>query len=296
MIGMYKNGNYTVALLNDGSKIRYNNEDKLIPDRPESMDICISTYCRIGCQFCYEGCSTDGKHADIMNMKFIDTLKPYTEIALNGNEPLHPDLIPFLLKCKELKLVPSLTVNQYTFEANYDMLKKLSDDRLIYGLGVSLQHVTEEFIRLAKQLPNLVIHVVNGIVNMNDLYMLSGNELKILILGYKDRGRGKAFKGKNENSVKNLSETMKDMLPKIIDNKWFKVVSFDNLAIEQLDVKGIMSDDEWSRFYMGDDGGYTFYIDAVNEKFAESSVSDRRYPLLNDIQDMFAIIKNGRRG
>jgi len=33
------------------------------------------------------------------------------------------------------------------------------------------------------------------------------------------------------------------------------------------------------------------YVDMVNEKFAKSSVSKRRYDLMNNIGDMFKIIK-----
>lgn len=292
MIGKYKNGNYNVILLNDGTKIRHSKFDSFEPERPESMDICISTYCRMDCPFCYEGCSTQGKHADVMNAKFIDTLQPYTEIALNGNEPPHPDLIPFLVKCKKLKLIPSLTINQYTFEKDFDLLKKLTDDKMIYGLGVSLERVTNNFIELAKQIPNLVIHVVAGIIKVSDLYKLSDNNLKILILGYKDMGRGKQFKKNNRKFVDKNINIIKDALPIIIKNNWFQVVSFDNLAIEQLDTKSLMSENEWNKFYMGDDGTYTFYVDLVNEQFASSSISTKRYDLMDNVVDMFNIIYN----
>ena len=74
---------------------------------------------------------------------------------------------------------------------------------------------------------------------------------------------------------------------------WFKVVSFDNLAIEQLDVKRIVPDDEWEEFYMGDDGNYTFYIDMVKGEFAKNSISQDRYPIGNKtIDEMFNYIKD----
>ena len=43
---------------------------------------------------------------------------------------------------------------------------------------------------------------------------------------------------------------------------------------------------------MGDDGTTTFYIDCVNKQFAQSSTSllDKRYPLLDNIDDMFKVI------
>ena len=72
----------------------------------------------------------------------------------------------------------------------------------------------------------------------------------------------------------------------------FIVVSFDNLAIEQLEVKRLVKDDEWEEFYMGDDGNFTYYIDMVERKFAQSSTTpfDKRHDLLDSVDEMFKII------
>ena len=45
ILASYKNGNYHVLLYEDGTKIRYNNLETLIPDFPESFDMKISNYC-----------------------------------------------------------------------------------------------------------------------------------------------------------------------------------------------------------------------------------------------------------
>lgn len=290
----YKNGNYTVMLnLNNGSKMRFNDLDNLTPDHAESIDITISKYCEMGCQFCYAGCSKNGEHADIMSPSFIDNLPPYTELALNGNEPLHPELVPFLEKCKSLKLVPSITVNQTTFMKNIDLLKKLSDDKMIYGLGVSLTNASDSFIKAVQQFPNAVIHVVNGIVNTGQLYVLSNKGLKILILGYKTVGRGVEYYGHNALRVEVNKCSLYNNLEDIVNENWFDVVSFDNLALEQLKVKRLMSEDEYQRFYCGDDGQYTFYADMVDKKFYKNSLmADGGHELLDDPREMFDIIRN----
>lgn len=290
----YKNGNYTVMLdLSNGSKMRFNDLDNLTPDHAESIDITISKYCEMGCQFCYAGCSKNGEHADIMSPSFIDNLPPYTELALNGNEPLHPELVPFLEKCKSLKLVPSITVNQTTFMKNIDLLRQLSDDRLIYGLGVSLTNASDSFIKAVQKFPNAVIHVVNGIVNTGQLYVLSNKGLKILILGYKTVGRGIEYYGHNALMVEAEKSSLYNDLENIINENWFDVVSFDNLALEQLEVKRLMSEDEYQRFYCGDDGQYTFYADMVDKKFYKNSLmADGGHELLDDPKEMFDIIRN----
>ena len=289
----YRNGNYICMLdLDNGTKIRYNNENELIPEFPESMDILISKRCDMGCPMCHEKCTPTGAEADLMSPSFIDKLHPYTELALNGNSPLHPDLVPFLEKCKRLKLVPSLTVNQRTFVENVDLLYELCHEKLIYGLGVSLNDVNDEFIREIKRFPNAVIHVINGVTPLADFEKLAHNNLKILILGYKNFGRGVDFYHYHSLEVLCHQNDLYNELSKIIDNEWFNTVSFDNLALEQLDVKKLMSEDEWRQFFMGEDGTATMYIDMVNKQFAKSSTSTRRYDMMDNVVDMFDIIRN----
>ena len=56
-LGVYKNGNYNVRLLADGTKIRETNEDEFIPAFAENCDCKITDKCDGGCPFCYEGCT-----------------------------------------------------------------------------------------------------------------------------------------------------------------------------------------------------------------------------------------------
>ena len=42
---------------------------------------------------------------------------------------------------------------------------------------------------------------------------------------------------------------------------------------------------------MGDEGQYTFYIDAVNHKYAVSSLSTTQSDLLDNVDDMFKNIR-----
>ena len=122
-IGKVKNGNYWKILFDDGTLIKFNKEDALIPEYPDSMDVKITNKCDMGCKFCHENSLPDGIHGDIMNAKFIETLLPYTELAIGGGNPLeHPDLIPFLEKCKGLNLICNMTVNQQHFSKEYDTI------------------------------------------------------------------------------------------------------------------------------------------------------------------------------
>lgn len=287
----YKNGNYWVKInLDDGTKIKYNDEDCLIPEYPESMDITITERCDGGCPFCYQGATPTGKHGNIMEAKFIDTLLPYTEVAIGGNSLDHPDLTNFLRKLKSKDLIPNITVNQRHFMKNQELLEYYRDNKLIYGFGVSLVDPTDEFIETVKKYPNAVIHVVNGIVTKEQLEKLYDHNLKILILGYKTIGRGKDF---YSESVENLKREMYNNLPSMINR--FEVVSFDNLALEQLNVRRLMSKDKWEEFFMGDDGMHGFdsasmYIDLVNNKFSYNSLQENKFDLMDDVKDMFKFL------
>jgi hypothetical protein len=83
---------------------------------------------------------------------------------------------------------------------------------------------------------------------------------------------------------------LKNNLESIISH--FNVVSFDNLAIEQLNVKRLMSGKEWNEFYMGNDGQFTYYLDLVDGTFGRNSLATERYPIMDNIDDMFKKIIN----
>ena len=299
LIGSYMNGNYKVSIFDDGTKIRENDFDFFEPDTVESMDIKITNKCDKGCPMCHEDSKPDGIHGDILSPCFIDKLHPYTELAIGGGNPLeHPDLEEFLLKCKDHELIPSMTVNQDHFMKNISRIKKLCDQKLIYGLGISLTDPTDDFIKEVSKFPNAVIHIIAGLFTKEQFKKIANKELKILILGYKKVRRG-------ENLYKNVSSEidekinwMKSMLPIMTKFKCFNTISSDNLAIKQLDVKNTlnMSNEDWNLFYMGDDGqeemtSASMYVDMVKKEFARNSCSMERYPMMDTIEKMYNFLK-----
>ena len=53
VIGSYKNGNYTVVILSDGTMIRSCKDDVMVSEFPDSMDIKITNKCSGGCRYCF---------------------------------------------------------------------------------------------------------------------------------------------------------------------------------------------------------------------------------------------------
>lgn len=290
ILDRYKNGNAIITLFDDGTRIiDFPDDEKLKVDYPLSMDCKITNKCPMACPMCHEKSTPNGEHGDIMNAEFIDKLHKGPEMAIGGGVVTsHPDLIPFLRKLKTLGVRPSITVHQKEFENNEELINKLINEQLIYGLGVSFFNQNDETWEKLRKYPNTVVHLINGIHNKDVFDYLADKDMKILILGYKDFGRGHDLLN-IDNTIETkkswLNERLKDYINK------FKVVSFDNLAIKQLEVDKILSNDQWDEFYQGDYGTATMYVDLVKKQFAKTSTSETRFDLLDNIEDMFNIIR-----
>ena len=169
-----------------------------------------------------------------------------------------------------------------------ELINKLVNEKLIYGLGVSLTTASDEFINKIKKYSNAVIHIINGVQAINQVKKLYDHNLKVLILGYKMFRRGINYFSEAVDIIKN------DYYNELAEmTKHFDVVSFDNLALKQLEVKRLLTEDEWNEFFMGDDGSHTCYCDLVNKTYSVSSTSplDERFPLTDDILEMFNHLK-----
>lgn len=298
----YWNGNGFCELnKNDGTMITtiLNDNEEFEPEFPLNIDCNISNRCNNGCFFCYQGCTPNGKEANIK--KFLEdrnswlySLHEGTELALNGNEPLHPDL-PLLLKfCKERNIFANLTVRENTLLQHQSQIERWLNEGLIHGIGISPSEYSFEMIEFCKNHPTAVIHTIAGITTIEQykyLEYLTNKELKILILGYKNFGKGVDYK---KGCFEMINGKLQDLKKEV---KWFpemfKVVSFDNLAIEQLRIRELLTEEEWAKFYRGDDGNHTLFIDLVDETYAKNSIQPKaqKYPLLTDIRDMLKDIR-----
>jgi len=292
-IATYKNGNTTTTIYDDGTKTHFTMDDEFEFKFPESHDISISQCCDNGCEWCYYGCSPTGKHGKLTGWKFFDTMRPYTEIAINLQRPWHPDLETFLFEMRKRKIIVNVTINQNHFmsEDGKQLIEAYSDLGLIKGIGISLTDPTQDgFIDEVKKYPNAVIHIIAGITHPEDIGYLMGYGLKLLILGYKKTERGKNFYDHSSTLIEDNIKWIESGLNEIING--FKVVSFDNLAIEQLHIKNKLNEKEWDTFYGGDDGTVTFFIDLVKGVFSKNSLSRIVYPIRDKtIDEMFEIIK-----
>lgn len=298
----YKNGSYMVMILNDGTKIRYNEQNIYKPNRVESMDIKITNKCDKNCVMCHENSTINGKHCNYIDaINTINSIPPYTELAIGGGNPLsHPYLLRFLGMCKNKNLIANITVNKWHFLQNFDWIYNMYCCKYINGIGVSIFDITTEDIELIKEV-NGVCHVIVGVTPIETLKKLINNNIKILVLGYKNFRRGENYYNKFKDRIDADINKWSEFISIAIKEKYFPVISFDNLAIEQLKIKEKLSKEEWESFFMGDDGingefsSASMYIDLVENKFALNSCAplEERYDcenFNNNVNEMFSFL------
>lgn len=286
----YKNGNMMVTIDDtNGTRECFTMDDEFKPDFPLNIDVMISQKCDYGCPQCYAGCTSNGKHADLFGFSFIDSLHPYTELALNINSEVPPRFEEFLEFLKEKHIITNVTVNQRFLEVHHDYIDKLYEDKLIYGLGVSLNNSTKEFVQLVKKYPNAVIHMINGILTESDIEVLKDNDLKILVLGYKMKNRGSEyFNSKDHEKIVANQKWLYNNLEEIMNH--FKVLSLDCLGIDQLQPSRFIPAEKYELLYQGEDGKITYAIDMVKGTFSSSSTSEIEYLMGETVEEMFKVV------
>ena len=285
-ISSYKNGNTIVTIYDDGTKIREIFKDG-VPKYPESIDVKITNWCDAGCAWCHEKSTKSGNHADLN--KLIDILIDLpkgTELAIGGGHPLsHPDFEDFIIEMTAHGLICNVTVNEHHFLKEFKRIQKYTKNEWIRGVGYSYKSQPCPW-----HYEHLVTHLIIGVHDFSVLNEIVKYNKKILLLGYKEFGRGVKYKNIDANIEKRINYWYR-MLWKAVD---IAHISMDNLAVKQLNPARMFANEEkYKECYMGDDGTYTMYIDAVNQQFAKSSTSCKRQKF-NDlkIDEMFKEIRN----
>lgn len=283
----YQNGDYKVSLnLEDGTKTR---EGEGKTAFPESIDLKITDYCDAGCSYCHESSTKRGISAPTTSiMENLKGLPPGVELAIGGGNPLsHPRLTRLLEGFKAEGWISNVTVNRkHLSKLTAYVLGRLQENNLVYGIGESIDSIVTPDYGFIRSPKNLVWHVIIGIHNPTDILNLTNRPQRLLVLGYKRYGFGKT---RDEEKIGLSTFKWKYFIRAIIQSGI--KVSFDNLALEQLDLKNRITPAEWNSHYMGDDGKFSMYIDAVKQEFAKSSISPRIPIDGRNIFEMFSHLK-----
>lgn len=327
---LYQNGTEYVLLARDGTKMRIADEYSE-PYYPESIDLKITDYCDEGCPFCYEGCTPQGSHGTLAaclkdipefielavgggnalahpDYSLLTQMTKYVNTTLHANEfsrlfwqselgdgerydfwyELFPEME--ISRCRALGVSVTSIEDAHkvieVYKSNLGYLNHGDSYEPSSILGSSDFYIDDCGMDLRWGI-DTVIHVINGVVTEEILKPLYDMNLKLLILGYKNKGRGVQYAS---NSY--LAENQKWLYDNITEvAKHFKTVAFDTLAIEQLDMKRWLSKEQWDRNYMGDDGLHSMYIDLVSQTYGISSTDSRRWPLTDNLHEMFMHVR-----
>ena len=291
-ISEYKNGNALISIYDDGTRIiKFENELKL--EYPLNIDIRVSTQCSFGkkpdgssgfCTFCHESAKVNGSECNYEELeKKLENLPQGIELAIGCNN-MTVGLKNFIIWCSfTKKYICNITLNQGHIKKNWDLIETLINQGYIKGLGISYRSSLKWNVpQSILDYQNTVFHVIAGIDDIDDIKELANKGVKkILILGEKDFGYNS---GKVDLNSRNHKE-WRWFLPDLF--KLFEVVSFDNLALEQLKPERFLTKKDFEIFNQGE---YSMYINAVEGYYSPSSRSNHRmYWNKISIKEFFSI-------
>jgi len=300
----YINGNYCVRISSRNNRtwetLKYG-EKVFKPDFPDSIDLKLTNRCKVGCPYCHEGSFPGGKIFNLdRTIKVLSKLpRVPIELAIGGGDILCNDSMEsvtnFIKWAVDYGFEVNGTINIKSFPRDGSltpgMLRIMS---LLDNVGISIENCnlfkeredeildTSDPVKVAiSGVPwrNKVFHVILGIFSVSDLRdvlkgLYSWDCDKLLILGYKSFGRGKNMNPLNKELIEEYREVIKDYLHH--EKERTTTIGFDNLALEQLDLKSIVQKNHWEKFYLGEEFTNSMYIDAVEETFAPTSRSTDR--------------------
>lgn len=308
----YKNGNYW-TLFSKKSKLRIKFSDgDLVPHIPELIDLKITDYCDMGCSFCYQNSTKQGKHSYLKNIKGLVTLLPANvEYAVGGGEPTsHPEFPEILkvLACGDYSNTVNRLVNFTTKSTKWFKNSTVVDavNKYVSGVAYSITNASELdlFYELhCKHIKTVAmyIHIIPDMLSMDEICAIldwadtkshwqSENRVAVTMLGYKNIGR----------ATTNLP-THSD-LSRIFDSRRKAQIGVDTKFMN--DYFGLIPQKIIdSKLYTIHEGEFSMYIDASEEvpvAYKSSYDLDNPIPLFlertktqkrSDILDIFGTIR-----
>ena len=294
----YINGNYFVTIYERTGTKEYRalrSGEDFEAEFPDSIDLKITDKCSIGCPFCHESSTPQGQEGNLIEIKRVLSQLPNypIEIALGGGDLLEsPTLSASVidwLKEDQKKIV----AGTFNIKSLLKVTKGSAQSRVVksldnIGVSITRKPTEEELNSICRVIPiatNVVYHVILGIISPKDLKDLLRFApyrcLGILILGYKQFGRGKSMNPLSQKLIQEylnvFSEFGQERLHIVNKNtRVHRSIGFDNLALEQLNLKNYIHPLIWERLFLGEEFTNTMYVDAVKGEFAPTSRSTER--------------------
>ena len=311
---------YTFFNPANGAKLRFSLNQDIIPEKdlvPELVDVKITDFCPFNCAFCYQNSTLNGKHADL---KFLEQVanelakNEVFEVALGGGETtLHPQF-PQVVKMFAEK---NITVNFTTKNLSWlkkpwakDVLSQIGSFAYSISSSEDISYLNSEYNNFKNKHNDVLANdtyyhdsrnkinaqLVMGTVNEEEfekiLATAAQNSISITLLGYKKNGRGDSY---SPYDYQNWFDIVKKIEKKY---GYFKVGVDTALATE---FKDILAKNVKKELYHLQEGGFSMYIDAVQQTMAPSSYVglEKSKPFdeqwINNFSDMLTMPNNHKK-
>lgn len=268
-----------------GAKVRmsfdvdkHDAKDYVKSSTPELVDLKITDHCTMGCDFCYQGSTPEGKHAPFEDIKktidFLTGMKVF-EIAIGGGEPTeHPQFAEILEYARKRNIVPNFTTNSVKWMKDADLVKRIKDS--VGAIGVSVHKVSDfKKVETIKRTfggwggSHVMAQHVVGTLDVSDTSQLISeafeSRIPLLLLGYKKTGFGESFEPHD------LTEL--PLILKLVLKEHRGSLSVDTAVLNQYpDITSVL---EISKVLTTkEEGKFSCYIDAVEGTMGPSSYCD----------------------
>lgn len=248
---------------------------------PELVDISITDYCAMGCQFCYRGSTTSGKHADFEYLeKLARTLGELQvwEVAIGGGEPTdHPRFIEILEMFRKRGVIPNFTTRKIDWikDSRYEKIASLAGSfafssesvKAIRQVGKLLQKARDKY---PGSFLKASVHLVMGTFPMHKFADLVNaaysSGFSVTLLGYKTDFRGSEFLPEKQDYSDWVDIYLKKVLP---ENSW-RGIGLDTPMIHEF--KEALEEHNVSPvLYHTEEGTFSCFVDAVKQTLSASS-------------------------
>lgn len=281
----------------DGTKIHLFdtpiNFDTYIASAPELVDIKLTDWCDLACKFCYQDSTKKGLHAPLAAIKaIIDDLSHagVFEVALGGGEPMsHPNFGEILDYCRTKNIVPNFTTRNYKALATPEF-KAYADKCGSIGISIATPDDVSDLMQYDDKITaqNCSLQVAMGAQSPGDFASMltlleeTRSFSGVILLGYKDTGRGHRAKGNRWYEPDRVDGDDAIAMFKTFQNNRRRIHKWGPFMTLSMDTEMVRSTETFlakhgikAELYMKNEGRVSCYIDAVAMTIAPSSYCDK---------------------
>lgn len=277
---------------------------------PELVDVKITDYCDIGCAYCYQGSTTSGKHASMEDIRTLarEFFKAgVLEVALGGGEPTrHPHFVEILEVFAAHGIVANFTTRDLSYLSDPAARARIQAASSSVAVSISsaqqIQDAQDAWSANGgspyMSIPFSFQYVIGTAsdAELAKIVAMSAKErLNLTLLGYKDSGRGQAWRegaGKvfalREAKVQTQSSAWIGFVKESMGERSYGRVCIDTALARESEAL-LAQEGVGRHLWHKSEGLVSMYVDAVAMSMGKSSYepSERMEPFGSEWMDVF---------